>query len=420
MLQDTGPSMNQVLLITYYFPPLGGAGVQRTLKFAKYLRDFGWNPTVLTVHPPRGRLLDSTLLEDIPADIRVIHTPAPALPLWLPWKFRNLISRWLLMVDDQIGWLPFAARRGREILRSTQIDLVFSSSAPYTSHLVASQLVNFSKLPWIADFQDPWIGNFSSTYPTRLHKRFAGRLEHTVVTKADRTLVVSDPMRAALLNRYPGLQERKVITLPNGYDPADFLHLHPRLERNSRFIISYTGSFYAKAITPSNFLAGLKLCLDNQRIPRDKVMINIVGNVSSKIEDYVKQLNLVDIIHFTGYVPHRTSITYLLESDVLLLIIGNLPGSQAVFTSKIFEYLASKKPVLALAPPGAAADLIREAQAGEVVSPDDIDEIAKCLYSYYKRWESGSLMIDSRSGIIQRFDRRLLTQSLASIMDDLV
>jgi glycosyltransferase involved in cell wall biosynthesis len=110
----------------------------------------------------------------------------------------------------------------------------------------------------------------------------------------------------------------------------------------------------------------------------------------------------------------------LLKSDLLLLIIGSLPGSQVVFTGKIFEYLAAKKPVLALAPDGAAADLIREANAGEVVSPEDIDEIANCLYSAYTRWESGTLVVDSRSDVIQRYDRRLLTQRLAAIMDDLV
>ena len=163
--------MRQVLFVTYYFPPLGGAGVQRALKFVKYLPQFGWKASVLTVRPPRGRLLDASLLEEIPASASVFRTAAPALPLWLPWRFRSLVARWLLPVDEQIGWLPLAARGGSQMLRATQFDLLLSSSAPYTSHLIAARLKDSAGLPWIADFRDPWIGNISSAYPTRLHQR---------------------------------------------------------------------------------------------------------------------------------------------------------------------------------------------------------------------------------------------------------
>ena len=412
--------MKQVLLIAYYFPPLGGAGVQRTLKFTKYLRDFGWNPTVLTIQPHHSHLIDATLLNEVPSDIKVLRTPALALPTWFPWKFRNLITRWLLVVDEQIGWLPIAVRQGKEILKSMDVDILLSSSAPYTSHLIGNQLRDLAKLPWVADFRDPWIGNFAMTYPTRLHESIAQQFEHKVITSADRTLVVSEPMREAILNRYVDLPPKNVITLTNGYDPADFVYIPIKGEQSSRFTITYTGSFYANAISPENFLAGLKLCLDNQRIPQDKIRVIVVGNMSSKIIDYVNKLNLSGVVQFTGYVPHQTSIAYLLQSDLLLLIIGTLPGSQVVFTGKIFEYLASKKPILALAPPGAASDLIREAHAGEVVSPEDIDEIANQLYLYYSRWESGYLVPSSRPDVIQRYDRRLLTQTLASILDNLV
>jgi glycosyltransferase involved in cell wall biosynthesis len=412
--------MKQVLIVTYYFPPLGGAGVQRPLKFVKYLGEFGWHATVLTVHPPRSRLLDSTLSDEVPSGVNVIRTPAPALPAWLPWRLRSLVARWLLLVDEQIGWLPIAARRGREMLRTTPFDLVFSTSAPYTCHLVAARLIDFPRLPWIADFRDPWMGNFASAYPTHLHKRIAARFEQQVITGADRVLVVSDPMRSALLERYPELPENKVITLTNGFDPADFANLQPAEARTERFTITYTGSFYANAISPESFLAALRRCLDDGRIPRQKICVNLVGNVSSKIEEQVNALALSDVVHFTGYLPHRKSIACLLESDLLLLIIGDVPGSQVVFTGKIFEYLAAKKPILALTPDGAAADLIRTAEAGEVVAPDDINAITNHLSAFYSSWERGSIVVNSRSDIIQRYDRRLLTQRLALIMDNLV
>ena len=118
--------MRQVLFVTYYFPPLGGAGVQRALKFVKYLPQFGWEASVLTVRPPRGRLLDASLLEEIPASASVFRTAAPALPLWLPWRFRSLVARWLLPVDEQIGWLPPASRGGSQMLRAKRFDLLLS------------------------------------------------------------------------------------------------------------------------------------------------------------------------------------------------------------------------------------------------------------------------------------------------------
>jgi len=412
--------MKQVLFIAYYFPPLGGAGVQRTLKFVKYLREFGWNASVLTVHTKRSTLTDLTLLNEVPPDTIIYRTMAPALPTRVPWKIRNSIARWFLVVDEQIGWLPVAVRRGKELLQSSGIDALVSSSAPYTSHLIGYQLRDIAQIPWVADFRDPWIDNLTTQYPTRLHASLAQRFEQRVITRADRTLVVSEPMRAAILKRYTGLPEDQVITLTNGYDPADFVNTTPPSEQNSKFTITYTGSFYANARSPSNFLAALKKCLDDQRIPRDKIRVVLVGNLASKINDDIHQLNLSDVIQITGYVPHRSSISYLHQSDLQLLIIGSLPGSQAIFTGKIFEYLASNKPILALAPPGAACDLILEARAGEVVAPDDIGEIANQLCMFYTKWVSGRLHLNSDLSVIQRYDRRQLTQQLAEILDNLV
>jgi glycosyltransferase involved in cell wall biosynthesis len=412
--------MKQVLFIAYYFPPLGGAGVQRTLKFVKYLREFGWNASVLTVYPHRGALLDPTLLNEVPPDTKIYRSRAPTLPNWIPWRIRNTISRWLLVIDGQIGWLPFAVRRGEEILRSSHIDVLLSTSSPYTSQLIGYQLRDFAQVPWIADFRDPWMDNFTLEFPTRMHESLSNRFEHRVITRADRTLVVSEPMREAILNRYAGLPDHQVITLPNGYDPADFVNAIPQGKRNSKFTITYTGSFYANARSPSNFLTALKKCLDRQCIPRDMIQVVLVGNLASKINADIHLLELSDVIQTTGYVPHQSSIAYLLQSDLQLLIIGSLPGSQAIFTGKIFEYLASNKPILTLAPPGAASDLIREAHAGAVVAPDDIDEIANRLCMFYTNWESGLNHLNSDPSVIQRYDRRRLTRQLAEILDKLV
>ena len=412
--------MRNILFIAYYFPPLGGAGVQRSLKFVKYLPTCDWQPVVLTVREMGGILQDDSLASDVPPQTKIYRTAIPLLPGYLPWRFRNWISRWLLVVDEQIGWMPFAVRAGQNIINSENIRVIYSTSGPYTSHLIGLSLKRKTGLPWIADFRDPWIGSFTIDYPTRLHKELVSICERNIIQAADIITVVSSPMRQALLERYSGHIANKIRVLPNGYDPDDFVNIIPVEKNRDKFTIVYTGSLYRRGRTPENFLRGLQSAIEQRFIARDQIRVYFIGNFGRIIQKYLEDTGLQDVVNTIGYLPHKKSISYLLIADVLLLIIGSGQGSEAIYTGKIFEYLAAGKPILALADSGAAAQLVELTRAGVAVPADDIPAIADQIIRLFDSWKKNDLHFHRDQQIINQFDRRKLTRQLATILNDLI
>lgn len=403
---------------------MGGGGVQRTLKFVKYLPDCGWRPTVVTARRPHTRLEDLDLKEEIPQVARIIRTSDLKLPHWLPWRVRAWIARWILLVDEHIGWLPLAIKPSLDCIQEESIQAIYSSSAPYTDHLIGYRLKMRTHLPWIADFRDPWVGNFSAQFPTRLHRRLAMKIEGDILGAADRVLVVSEPMRQAMLSRHIEILATKVTVVPNGYDTEDFSTLDPEevqaLREIDRFLIVYSGSFYGKRQTAEGFLQALKRSLEDKTISRERLRVRFVGNIGKPTLEQIQSHGLKDVCQVTGYLPHRQSLLHLMAADTVLLIIGRGPGSEAVYTGKIFEYLASGKTILCLADPGAAADLVQEAQAGVVVDPEDIQAIAAQVAMLYRKWASGNLnQSQPDQKVVHRYDRRALTRQLADILDEI-
>lgn len=403
---------------------MGGGGVQRTLKFVKYLPDCQWRPIVVTPRQSKMRLTDEDLAAEVPPQALIVRTADLGLPGWLPWRLRAWITRWLLIVDEHIGWYFFALRDAAQIIREESVQVIYSTSAPYTAHLIGYRLKQRTNLPWIADFRDPWVGNFSTNFPTQFHRRLAQKLEGDVLRVADRVLVVSQPMRQAILARHPRTPPAKVVVLPNGYDPEDFSALPPEsiqaAREKDRFLMVYSGSFYGRRQTPQHFLQALKQSLGNRDLSKERLRVRFVGNTGKHTLDLIGAMDLQDVCQVTGYLPHRQSLVHLMAGDVLLLIVGRGPGSQAVFTGKIFEYLASGKTILCLADPGAAADLVQEAEAGVVVDPQDTQAIAAQITRLYQQWKNGKLdQVRPNPGVVQRYNRRLLTTRLADLLNEI-
>jgi glycosyltransferase involved in cell wall biosynthesis len=403
---------------------MGGGGVQRTLKFVKHLPGCGWRPIVVTARQPHTHLKDEGLSDEIPREARIVRTADLGFPAWLPWRLRAWITRWLLLVDEHIGWMFFSTRASLQCIQQESIQAIYSSSAPYTDHLVGYRLKKQTNLPWIADFRDPWVGNFSVNFPTQLHQHLAEKIEGDVLRAADRVLVVSEPMRQAMLSRHPQVSAAKVTVLPNGYDPEDFSALQPEMVQAAgeveRFLIVYSGSFYGQRQTAQKFLQSLKRTLERSIVSRERLRVRFVGNAGKQTLEQIQSYGLQDVCQVTGYLPHRESLLHLMAADVLLLIIGRGPGSEAVYTGKIFEYLASGKTILCLADPGAAADLVQEAQAGVIADPENIQVIAAKIESLYQEWDAGRLNQDQPlPAVVQRYDRRALSAQLARILDDI-
>lgn len=409
--------MRKVLIVAWYFPPWGGAGVQRTVKHVKYLPQFGWQPVVLTGPTPRARLNDATLLEDLSDALTVQRTRALLPPDALPWRVRHALTRWLLISDEQAGWCPFALAAASELIKHGDIDALVTTSTPYTAHLAGLRLKQRFNLPWVADFRDPWADNAAIRPPTVWHQRRIRRWEQQVVTHAGRVTVVSEPMAQALRTAYPQVDPSRFLTLPNGYDPDDFSNTQPAGRRPGCMGIVYSGSFYGQR-SSLPFLHALNNVLNRGDLPRSAIHVRLVGNVGQATIDQVTTLALGDVVETTGYVAHRQSVAYVLGADVLLLMIAPGLGSAGVLTGKVFEYLAARRPILALTPPSAAADLIRDSRAGVVIDPGDGPAIERQLVEWYLQWRRGELTCASDPAVIERFDRRRLTLALAEALND--
>ncbi len=376
-------------------------------------------PEILTVQSSSYGLYDETISSELSTHIAIHTPPSVEIPVWLPWRLRNFMARWLLIVDGQLGWYPLATRMGNKLLHQSKLEAIYSTSPPYTDHLIGYSLKKSSGLPWVADFRDPWVGNFARRPPTRFHKYVNNKLEALVIHHADRVIVVSGEMRDDLLKRYRDIPPEKLTVITNGYDSSDFERLMPKGFSQEWMTIVYTGSFYSRELTPRSFLEGLELAIASGRIPRSRIQVYLVGNIGRVALDIVSTSKLKDIIHITGYLPHQESIAHLISADILLLVIGASPGSEFVVTGKIFEYLAAGKPVLALVPHGAAANLIRETRSGVVVHPGDVQQISNTLVEMYTLWEQGHLTIHPDQSLIANFDRRNLTADLVGVLEDI-
>jgi glycosyltransferase involved in cell wall biosynthesis len=411
--------MPNVLVIAYYFPPMGGAGVQRTLKFVKYLPDFGWQPHVLTVRKTTG-LQDPYLVEEIPTEVSITRTAILQPPSYLPWKIRSFISRWFLIIDEEIGWLPLATPAARGVIESANgIQMIYSTSAPYTSHLVARRLHWQTQLPWVADFRDPWMGNPFIKFPTTFHRRINEQMEQSVFTGADRVIFTTDAARMHYLHKYATLPAEKLVTIPNGYDPEDLPKAIQDLKPETIFNIVHLGSLYQKTRSSESFLRALHQVFRDGNLPPDKIRVQFIGNIDKETQGLVNQFKLNDNVMLLGYLTHRKAIDHLFSADLLLLIPSYGTGSELFVPAKLYEYLASQKPILCLAQDGPCAQMIIQRRAGWIVPPQDSSKIAEQLVRLYRQWENGALRIDPEVSLISSFERRKLTGKLASIFDEL-
>lgn len=422
--------MKRVLYIAYFYPPLGGAGVQRSSKFVRYLPQFGIEPTVLTARANYW-IADPSLLDDVPAGVEVIRAPhwgsgttqraagggsrsASRLSLM------RRVARWLLVPDAYWGWILPAERAALRTLRAQQFDAILTTSSPDSTHLLGLRLRQRTGLPWLADFRDPWVRRLSYAPPTSWHDRWQRRMEREVVSSADRVLVTSDATRDDFAARYPELPASRFVTLTNGYDREDFAAAATWLERGGA-TESEGRLVHAGQLNPERdiepLLRGLRLRLDRG----DTVdPLLFLGAHYDRHRELAARLGLEALVRFQDNVPHLESIAACLRAKALLLLEQPSERGALILPGKIFEYLRAGRPILALVPgEGAAARLIRSVAAGVVVDPLDPVAIAEGLAKVgsiptvlHPRGEA-----ETDPGILQ-FERRALTSRLAALIEE--
>jgi glycosyltransferase involved in cell wall biosynthesis len=327
----------------------------------------------------------------------------------MPFYALRATPKWIFIPDINVGWLPFAVRRGEQIIKKEGIDVIYATAPIYTSLLIACLLKRRTGKPLVIDFRDPWTQNVFTKYPTKLHRKIEEKLEKYVLMTADYIITATEPMRLKLIEKHPFLKG-KCATITNGFDPEDFKGL-TRSPNREKFAITFTGYLYGLR-TAKYFLIALKELFKEKNEVKDKIQVLFAGPTSKQTKDLVRDLSPPNVLKLVGYVSHQESLKLMLDSDLLLLIIA--PEEPYTYTTKLFEYLGTKRPILALVPPqGVAADLIRSTKAGIIVPPKDTNSIKQAIFKLFQEWERGDLRTIQSD--VSEYDRKVLTEKLSEV-----
>ena len=418
--------MRNVLVIAYYFPPMGLSGVQRTLKFVKYFPDFQWMPTVLTVTSTGYFAKDESLLKEIvPLGVKVVRTRSydpnrlfrkqeiVKMPAERTRKFLSRISDSIFIPDNKIGWKRQAIRRASELLKSQKFDAIFATAPPQTDFLIGKALKEKFRLPLMIDYRDSWLDYPFKFYPTPLHRYANFKLEKGVLRIADAIIVTSRRTKELLLRRYKFLTYNDVQIVSQGFDPED-MKLEPgtKLQRIDKMRITYSGVFYEDR-TPEYFLEALHLVYKNNAKLRGRIEACFIGAFRDEHMKIISRLGLQNSVNVRGYLDHRECVRYLLASDVLWVMMGDDKSSPG----KIFEYIGAKKKILGCVPHGMIRSVIEEA-GGLCVEPRDIPRIAEAIVSLYEQYERRQLR-GPRPEVVDKYNRMTLTGEVAKTLSAL-
>ncbi|MBN1999212.1 glycosyltransferase family 4 protein [candidate division KSB1 bacterium] len=421
--------MKKILVLSYYFPPMGMAGTQRVVKFVKYLPEFGWQPTVLTVLPVTYWANDETLQDEI-KNIKVIrtesHDPQRVLhriagqrkqersvapgKVGVLQKINRRVLPYLIIPDSKILWKRFAVKAAGALLRQESFDAVLTTSPPHSVHLIGAAIAKKHSLKWIADFRDAWSGGVVVNEPTVVQKFLNKFLQKIVVNRADAVSSVTPGIHRAL--KSCSGDSSKFFLLPNGYDEADFPK--PQRKNKNRFVICHCGSItefsHPDALLKALNIFKLKYPDLVGKICFDFVGYDTLGDFTQKIKQYG-----FDFFNYAGYLPHRDALQHLVNADGLLLTA--VWNKKADFIpGKIYEYMGAQKPIFAITNIPDTIDMLKNTNKSTIVDPADFGGIADALYKFINRsWQDAEPDI-----LIDKFTRKAQTAKLAQILDKLI
>ena len=425
--------MKRLLILSYDFPP-SLTGVRRILKWLKYLPDFGWEGFVLTVKDIRYTNYDATGLAWVKRNRIQVHRSGSLDPYRLAQilsprhkkregtmrhsskgakSFMKLLRDWLFIPDDRCGWIPFASLKGRRLIRKHRPDAILTTSYPNSAHVAGLILKKWTGIPWAADFRDAWTQNPIFFHPpTPLHRLLQKRLEKAVIHNADLILTVSEPITDHFRRLAPS-KKGKIVTLTNGYDEGDFTNLESH--HTKKFTLVYTGTLYGPA-TPKPLFLALKEILKEHPSWRGTIEILFYSALEDTILKSIRKLGIEDVVHVKGLCPYEESLQHQMDASALLLFLASGQNAEVTVTQKVFEYLRSGRPILAMIPEGACRNLLEKFNEPYISDPGDVRGIKINLKKMYEEWERGALSAAERKGI-EVFDRRNLTGRLVSLLE---
>ena len=403
---------------------MGLSGVQRVAKLVKYLPEQGWDITVLTVGEVGYFAHDHSLLAEVEGAGVHVERTRTLDPLRLLRKrgtirmpsdgsrrFLSGVTHTFLQPDNKIGWKRFALKRARELHAAEPFDAIFATAPPFTDFLIGYELRQSLGIPLVVDYRDPWVDNRNYFYATPLHRRYATSLEKRILKNSDGIVVVNRKIKEKLIARYPFLTHTSVEIIPNGFDPEDIeLAQSQPLERPAKMRITYSGHFDAKR-TPEHLFRALAQHMDASPSAREQIELCFVGHFPDAFHKMAAKLGVGEAIVTTGYVDHRDAVRHLLASDVLWLTIYD----PSITPGKIYEYMGTGKPILALAPSGAVRHVLRGYGAATIADPMDVGAIEAAIADLHGKWRTRSLPTGASEHAAE-YNQHRLTEQLGRVL----
>lgn len=420
--------MKRVLIITYYWPPAGGPGVQRWLKFITYFKEFGIEPIVYTPENPNYPIEDVNLINEIPEGIEVIK-----LPIKEPYRFAKILSKkktkqissgiitkkqpsiierlmlWVrgnfFIPDARIGWVKPSINYLEKYIAQNAIDAIITTGPPHSMHLIGLALKRKLGLTWIADFRDPWttIHYHKSLQLSDSSEKKHKQLEAEVLQNADRVVVTSPNTKL----EFQSITKQPIDIITNGYDTNHLIE--PKLDTN--FSLVHIGSLLSGRNPEILWKVLSDLCVESEKFAQD-FKLKLIGAVSNEVIVSLKNHQLADKTEVVGYVSHEEALQFQHNAQLLLLIEMNLAETRSIIPGKLFEYLLAKRPIIALGPNGSDIEaIISETNAGRFFNYEEELQLKKEIADSYQLFKEGKLSVTSNG--IEKYSRRELTGKIA-------
>jgi len=441
--QHLSNKMKKVLMLAYFYPPYGGAGVQRTVKFAKYLPTFGWSPFVVA-----GTGGSSIYHQDPELAKEVLGIPRYDIKFSLfedkcQRHLQNSLGRWTR--TTMMVWLRVACRVVEQAITKEKPDLLYVSTSPFPAYKICAYFSKKFSIPWVMDMRDPWVLDPISRYPTYIHYLLEKKEMANACKLADAVIMNTPGALIKAKSIYKDSDKSKFFCITNGWDKDDFIYINSKnKEFSKRMCVVHTGQFHTKTAinlekrnnpaaltrytlskinlltrTPNYLFASYRKLIDEDKVSSDSIQFIFAGSYTDDIR-LVSKYGIESSVKFTGYLNHSQSIGLLNNADVLFLPLHQLEDSSdpLIIPGKTFEYIASKRPILACIPPGDARDIVLKSGLAYVCDSSNIDQIAKTLLDLLKQHNSPEkISINPDQEYIERFERRQLTKDLCRVFD---
>jgi glycosyltransferase involved in cell wall biosynthesis len=426
----------KVLIITYYWPPAGGAGVQRWLKFVKYLPQFGWDPVIYTPENGEIPVVDNSLLKDVPEGVTILKTP-----IWEPYEWykkfvgvgksekintgfltekkkpglAEKIAVWirgnLFIPDARRYWIKPSVKFLLAYLKENPVDVIVSTGPPHSMHMIALKVTQQTGIKWLADFRDPWtnIDYYKDLMLSASADKLHHKMEKDVVTKADAVVVIGNTMKQEFESQF----NRKIHVITNGYDTTDF----PvnQASTNKDFVIAHVGTL-VRTRNPLALWEAINSLGKNENDLKKHLRLRLTGKVDISVKKSIADSELEDVTDYIDYLSHDKVVLEQMNATILLLVLNDTPNSKGILTGKLFEYMASGRPILAIGPvDGDAAAILKESGSGACFDFKDVVGIKNYLTEMYSMFLSGTINRNNKP--VDKWSRFELTRQLSNLLD---